>query len=186
MPPITPVDGRRIGRRGLETRRRILTTTAEILAVTGAADTKVIDMARAAGTSPATFYQYFADRDAVVLALAVEAARRTARAVTATADGATGSAEALDQALTTCFEVWRAHGPVLRTVEVLAATNPDFRKIRRRIRKPLADAIKCSPSPTPVELLNVVLAMVSATAADNPTPKARAAVLNVALKAIGG
>ena len=37
-------------------------------------DLKVIDIAREAGTSPATFYQYFADVEAAILVLAEEMA----------------------------------------------------------------------------------------------------------------
>ncbi|MFD9062720.1 TetR/AcrR family transcriptional regulator [Kitasatospora purpeofusca] len=179
MPPITTVDGRRIGRRGLKTRQAILTATAEMLADTGVVDMKVMDLARVAGTSPATFYQYFATRDAVLLELAADLVRQTARAVATATDGAT--------ALSACFKVWQSHGPVLRTVEVLAATNADFRKIRGRIRKPLADFLgrAAASDAFPVEQVNAVLAMVSATAADSPTARERTTVLNVALTTIG-
>ena len=37
---------------------------------------KVIDIAREAGTSPATFYQYFADVEAAILVLAEEMAQQ--------------------------------------------------------------------------------------------------------------
>ncbi|MEZ5320950.1 MAG: helix-turn-helix domain-containing protein [Microthrixaceae bacterium] len=39
-------------------------------------DLKVTDIAREAGTSPATFYQYFGDVEAAVLALAEQLAER--------------------------------------------------------------------------------------------------------------
>src|SRR5690606_17909694 len=68
------VDGRVPGRRGLATRRRLLDTLAEMLATTSYRDLKVVDVARVAGTSPATFYQYFPQVEAAVLALAEELA----------------------------------------------------------------------------------------------------------------
>ena len=61
------------GRRGRATRQRLLERTAEMLRTETYRDLKVIDIAREAGTSPATFYQYFADVEAAILVLADEA-----------------------------------------------------------------------------------------------------------------
>ena len=63
-------DGRVPGRRGRATRQRLLDCTGEMLTTTSYRDVKVIDIAREAGTSPATFYQYFADVEAAILVLA--------------------------------------------------------------------------------------------------------------------
>src|SRR4051812_49537049 len=46
-----------------------------MLRSTGYRDLKVIDIAREAGTSPATFYQYFPDVEAAILVLAEQMAR---------------------------------------------------------------------------------------------------------------
>src|SRR4249919_1269611 len=62
-------DGRVPGRRGRATRQRLLECTADMLRVSSYRDIKVIDIAREAGTSPATFYQYFADVETAILAL---------------------------------------------------------------------------------------------------------------------
>ena len=66
------VDGRLPGRRGLATRKRLLAATASLLETTGYRDLKVVEVAREAGTSPATFYQYFPDAESAVLVLAAE------------------------------------------------------------------------------------------------------------------
>ena len=66
------VDGRLPGRRGLATRQRLLAATATLLETTGYRDLKVVEVAREAGTSPATFYQYFPDAESAVLVLAAE------------------------------------------------------------------------------------------------------------------
>src|ERR687897_43239 len=71
-------DGRVPGRRGRATRRRLLDQTAAMLRERPYRDVTVIEIARAAGTSPATFYQYFADVEAAVLVLAEETARDAA------------------------------------------------------------------------------------------------------------
>ena len=65
-------DGRVPGRRGRATRQRLLEQTAEMLRTSSYRDLKVVDIAREAGTSPATFYQYFPDVESAILVLAEE------------------------------------------------------------------------------------------------------------------
>lgn len=65
-------DGRVPGRRGLATRQRLLEHTQRLIQTTAYRDLKVVDIARESGTSPATFYQYFADAESAVLTLAEE------------------------------------------------------------------------------------------------------------------
>ena len=69
---IATTDGRVPGPRGLATRQRLLESTTELLLATPWRSIKVIDIARAAGTSPATFYQYFENVEAAITVLAEE------------------------------------------------------------------------------------------------------------------
>jgi AcrR family transcriptional regulator len=71
-PVIADQSGRPLGRRALETRKRILETTTQLLSEKSMRDLRVIDIARIIGSSPATFYQYFKDIEDVVLYLAGE------------------------------------------------------------------------------------------------------------------
>src|SRR5947209_9300350 len=57
---VVAIDGRPLGRRAQQTRRRLLDATQELLESRSIRDVRVVDIARAVGTSPATFYQYFA------------------------------------------------------------------------------------------------------------------------------
>ena len=66
------VDNRVLGPRALATRKRLLDATAELLESGGLLDFKVVEVARKIGTSPATFYQYFATVEDVILALSNE------------------------------------------------------------------------------------------------------------------
>jgi AcrR family transcriptional regulator len=66
------IDGRRLGRRAQETRRKLLVATEELLATKGLRDLTVVEIARQVGTSPASFYQYFQNVDEAVLALSEE------------------------------------------------------------------------------------------------------------------
>jgi len=66
------IDGRPLGRRAQQTRRRLLDATYDLLQSHGIRDVRVVEVARQIGTSPATFYQYFRDVDEAVLVLADE------------------------------------------------------------------------------------------------------------------
>jgi AcrR family transcriptional regulator len=67
---VLATDGRVIGERAAATRQRLLDATLALLRRDGVLDLKVVDITREAGAAPATFYQYFTDLDAAVLALA--------------------------------------------------------------------------------------------------------------------
>ncbi len=69
---ISATDGRLPGTRGRATRRRLLECTAKLLDTTPWRSIRVIDIAREAGTSPATFYQYFENVEQAILLLAEE------------------------------------------------------------------------------------------------------------------
>lgn len=59
-----------VGRRGLHTRDRILTCSSEVFLANGFHGTSIEMIAKAAGASRATIYQYFADKDDVFRELA--------------------------------------------------------------------------------------------------------------------
>jgi AcrR family transcriptional regulator len=69
---LVAMDGRRLGRRAQQTRRKLLDATAELLATRGLLDLTVVEVARQVGISPASFYQYFHDVAEAVLALSEE------------------------------------------------------------------------------------------------------------------
>ena len=130
-------DGRVPGRRGRATRQKLPDCTAEMLRSTSYRSVKVIDIAREAGSSPATFYQYFADVEAAILVLAQEMALDGVRLVRLVAEGSwkgkAGYQTALD--LTDAFfAFWDQHRPVLRVVD-LSTDEGDrrFRNIRVRL-----------------------------------------------------
>jgi AcrR family transcriptional regulator len=130
-------DGRVPGRRGRATRQRLLECTAGMLRTTSYRSLKVIDIAREAGTSPATFYQYFADVEAAILALAHEMAVDGQRLVRLVAEGTWKGRPGYDTALELTdafFAFWDEHRPVLRVVD-LSTEEGDlrFRTIRARL-----------------------------------------------------
>ena len=139
-------DGRVPGRRGLATRQRLPASTTDLLRSSSYRDLKVVDIAREAGTSPATFYQYFPDVEAAILVLADEmvttGVERFAEVVAANSwKGRSGyeTAEALADAVLT---FWAENQPVLRVVD-LATDEGDgrFANVRTRLLNDLNNSL---------------------------------------------
>lgn len=142
---LTASDGRTPGRRGRATRERLLAATADLLATRSYREVKVVDIARAAGSSPATFYQYFSDVEAAVVVLAqraVEDGRSLVDAI-AGADWAGRSASAASEALVDAFlAFWHDHAAVMRVID-LAIVEGDrrFRDLRNDLLGPVTEAL---------------------------------------------
>jgi AcrR family transcriptional regulator len=128
------VDGRLPGRRGRATRQRLLDETRELLRVVAYRDLKVVDISRRAGTSPATFYQYFSDVESAVLTLAEELVDQGSAALRTLVTDAEwegpDAATALADGFLTFFDEHRA---MLRVID-LATTEGDERFRRLRVR----------------------------------------------------
>ncbi len=128
-------DGRVPGRRGRATRRRLLDETLAALEEVPYRDLKVVDISRRAGTSPATFYQYFPDVKTAVLALTeamVEAEGQRLRALVTEpdwegADAARGLAEGF-------MAFFRDNEALLRVVDLATGEGDErFRELRIRL-----------------------------------------------------
>ncbi|SEE21535.1 transcriptional regulator, TetR family [Streptomyces sp. 3213] len=146
---VRTVDGRVAGRRGQATRQKLLDCLSEMLSSSPYRDVKVIDVARKAGTSPATFYQYFPDVEGAVLEIAEQMATEggqltellTGRSWVGKAGWQT-SQELVDGFL----EFWRRNDAILRVVDLGAAEGDKrFYKIRMKIlnsvNNSLSDAV---------------------------------------------
>jgi AcrR family transcriptional regulator len=128
-------DGRVPGRRGLATRQRLLQCTAELLVATPWRSIKVIDIARQAGTSPATFYQYFENVEAAITVLAeelVEGAGVLADVVDGNWSDETSWATAVD-IVEGFMDYWERNRAVFRVVE-LTTVEGDLRFQGLRVR----------------------------------------------------
>lgn len=128
-------DGRVLGSRAETTRNRLLAATAKLLNEQGVLELKIVDITREVGSSPATFYQYFVDVDAALLALAEEATQDEIPLVSHFghdwgADDGLERAAAFFDAYT---KFWDDHNAVLR-VRNLKAEEGDaaFRESRSR------------------------------------------------------
>jgi AcrR family transcriptional regulator len=129
-------DGRVPGRRGRATRQRLLERTSEMLATSSYRDLKVIDIAREAGTSPATFYQYFPDVEAAIFVLAQDMAAQGEHLTEVVSDGSWKGKAAYNTALDLVdafLAFWDENRPVLRVMD-LATDEGDLRFQRIRVR----------------------------------------------------
>jgi AcrR family transcriptional regulator len=131
-------DGRVPGRRGQATRQRLLDQTLALLEHQSYRDLKVVDIARAAGTSPATFYQYFPDVETAIVSLAEEMVARGEETLVSLVKagpwrGAAGYATA--QAIARGYvQLWEENWPLMRVLDLTAAEGDQrFRSIRTRL-----------------------------------------------------
>ncbi len=136
--------GRTLGPRALKTRQRLLDATEELLRERSILDIAVVDIARRAETSPATFYHYFKDVEEAALLLAAQAAEETPALLALISGEWHGTAgETTSRDLADRFiEHWETHHPVL-TVRNLAADRGDvrFQEARRKALAPVLDAL---------------------------------------------
>ncbi|MFG2886887.1 TetR family transcriptional regulator [Streptomyces sp. NPDC048297] len=174
------VDGRVAGRRGQATRQKLLDCLSEMLSSSPYRDVKVIDVARKAGTSPATFYQYFPDVEGAVLEIAEQMAAEGA-GLTELLEGRAWVGKAgwqTSQELVDGFlEFWRKNDAILRVVDLGAAEGDKrFYKIRMKIlnsvNNSLSDAIaelqakgRVDKDVNPAAVAGSLVAMLAAVAA---------------------
>ena len=176
---VRTVDGRVAGRRGQATRQKLLDCLSEMLSSSPYRDVKVIDVARKAGTSPATFYQYFPDVEGAVLEVAEQMATEGA-GLTELVEGRSWIGKAgwqTAQELVDGFlEFWRRNDAILRVVD-LGASEGDkrFYKIRMKIlntvNNSLAEAVtqlqakgKVDKDVNPAAVAGSIVAMLAAVA----------------------
>lgn len=136
--------GRPLGPRAVATRRRLLDATEALLEARRVREVSVVEIARRAGTSPATFYQYFQDVEEATLELAREAAAAVPEALGPLAGdwrGARGLAAA--RALVEAFvRRWDEHHAVLLFASVSAEQGDRrFRRVRTQAMQPLVEAL---------------------------------------------
>jgi AcrR family transcriptional regulator len=126
---VRAVDGRTPGRRGRATRDKLLQCTSELLDKSSYRDLTVMDIARCAGCSPATFYQYFADVEAAVLVLAEEMASNGKSLTSLIRDGGWNGKHSAETSLAVVdafLDLWEKHRAILRVVD-LATAEGDLR-----------------------------------------------------------
>ncbi|MFD5899191.1 TetR family transcriptional regulator [Streptomyces sp. NPDC060366] len=142
---VRTVDGRVAGRRGQATRQKLLDCLSEMLSTSPYRDVKVIDVARKAGTSPATFYQYFPDVEGAVLEIAEEMAKEAA-GLTELVSGRSWAGKAgrqtAEELVEGFIDFWRKNDAILRVIDLGAAEGDKrFYKIRMKILSSVTNSL---------------------------------------------
>jgi len=131
------VDGRVPGRRGRATRDKLLKATADLLEKKSYRDLTVVEIAKRARTSTATFYQYFEDVQAALVELAQGLVDEAPRLV-----DIIGKEDWF--ALVDAFvDLWERHAAILRVVDLATAEGDlRFRNIRTHLLSQVTDALR--------------------------------------------
>ncbi len=142
---LTAADGRTPGRRGRATRERLLSATADLLATRSYREVKVVDIARSAGSSPATFYQYFADVEAAIVVLArraVDDGRSLVEPIEATNWRGRAAGVAAEELVGAFLAFWERNAAVMRVID-LAIVEGDrrFRDLRNELLGPVTEVL---------------------------------------------
>lgn len=177
-------NGQAMGPKGLKTRRRLIDATVELLETVPLRELRVAEIARSAGTSPATFYLYFNDVSDVVLAALAELSQSTPELMRiAQGDWSRDHAFATARVLVAAYiEFWQSHATLFRIRNLTAEEGDErFRDGRAASIRPLLEAISAQVGraqqagiATPVPLhsestAGVLLAMLERLAAVAPT-----------------
>jgi AcrR family transcriptional regulator len=188
--------GQKIGSKGERTRQLLIESTVRLLESHGLREVSVADVARAAQTSPATFYVYFRGVPEAVLA-ALEGATQTSPALEALIgrdwldEGGDQAAAAFVAAYT---ELWNRNGTIFR-VRNLAAEEGDARFYQARMdaAQPMLEAIAAAVARaqaagrvpahlTPVACAGILLMMLERLSAVGPMTRESDGLSYAALK----
>ncbi|CAN5626002.1 TetR family transcriptional regulator [soil metagenome] len=114
----------------MATRQRLLEHTSLLLETTSYRDLNVVDIAREAGTSSATFYQYFPDAESALLALADglvgEGGERLIRPIREATWHGPQAFEACQAIANAFLDFWADHSALMAVID-LAALEGDQR-----------------------------------------------------------
>ncbi|MDT5100268.1 MAG: hypothetical protein QOC76_4005 [Mycobacterium sp.] len=137
-------DGRPLGRRGTETRDRILRSIERLVEENGLRGLRLADIAQEVGFSTPAFYQYFDDIDGAVLALNEEIGPISEGLNEALATDWTGdqALHTIEQFVGAYLEHWDRHRAVLRARNIAAQDgNERWAAIRKQDLLPVKNAL---------------------------------------------
>jgi AcrR family transcriptional regulator len=139
------VDGRVPGRRGRATRDKLLKATASLLDKKSYRELTVVEIAKRAKTSTATFYQYFTDVEAALVELAQQLVAEGPRIVEIIRDGdwKTDGSKSSAKLVDAFIDLWDRHHAILRVVDLATAEGDlRFRNIRTHLLSQVTDALR--------------------------------------------
>ncbi len=126
---------------GQKTMARLLDAGVEALATMGIHAARVDDVVEAAGVSHGTFYLYFANKEALIEALAKRCADEVVDLVDDLPALDTGSRDELRRWLADFISLYRRHGPVIRAWSERQVSDRNLARLGRRSFGRIATAL---------------------------------------------
>jgi AcrR family transcriptional regulator len=137
--------GRKLGPRAIETRRKLLDATLQLLGERSVLDISVAEIARQVGIVPSLFYHYFKDVEEATQHIAKGAASEMPDIVSLIGGGLEGEVglQRARDLVTAYIEHWeRYRGALLFRNHAADRGDPAFQRIRRNALRPLVDALR--------------------------------------------
>lgn len=154
--------GQALGRKGEESRRRLLDATLSLLSEDSVHKLSASKIARAAGMVSQSFYLYFKEIDEVLLILAEEAAEELVQVAGILRDAEPGTpADVLSRRFIDAYsEYWDRHRPILNARNYIADSGSnEFLRVRHEATMPIIHAIADRIVAQPGETLTRALAI---------------------------
>jgi AcrR family transcriptional regulator len=136
--------GRKLGPRAIETRRKLLDATLQLLTERSVLDITVAEIARQVGSVPSLFYHYFENVEEAARQIVVEAADEMPAMVALIAGGMTGGdgLQRARQLVEAYIRHWeRFRGALLFRNQAADRGDPLFHRIRRGALGPLVEEL---------------------------------------------
>ncbi|WP_180275963.1 TetR/AcrR family transcriptional regulator [Mycobacterium celatum] len=123
-------------------RARLIDTAIELMGTRGAADTTVTAVCATSGVTSRYFYQHFADRDALLRAVAEELRTTIQDAILKAIPEGTTTPDALAQApIRALLAIIRDNSRLARILFVESGTEPTLRRLRSELMASFADLV---------------------------------------------
>lgn len=127
--------------KGLRTRKRLLEGARSALEEKGSyVETRISDIVKASGVAYGSFYTYFDSKEALFYELAVAVVNEMYVEGTSRYRG-DDPLERIDSSNRQFLDSYRRHAAMMTIIEQAAALYPEFRALRRRLRKDFVDRI---------------------------------------------
>ena len=123
---VTGADGRKLSRRGVETRQNLLDAAEQIFGELGYYDASIVKITEAAGVAQGTFYLYFGSKKEIFDELVRDLNRRIRLAMTQAAGGAQTRLDAEVSGFRGYFAFTREHPGLYKIIRQAAFVSPEM------------------------------------------------------------
>ena len=128
--------------RGQQTRATLIDAAAKVFVTHGFLKTKITDITTAAGVASGSFYTYFDSKEAIFRAVIDNVVDRMFIRVEVPPGAGTAPYARIEHATRSYVEAYRQEAPLMAILEQVATFNPEFRDMRRHVRKVNRDRVE--------------------------------------------